>query len=84
MQISIVVPCYNQEKTILALLASLEKQTLKKNEFEVVISDDASTDGSTDILRNYKGALQLVTLFAKENGGRACARNSGAHKARGE
>ncbi len=84
MLISIIVPCYNQKNTINLLIASLENQTLTKSEFEVIISDDASTDESVEILKNYKGKLQLVPVYAKEHGGRAKARNSAIKKARGQ
>jgi glycosyltransferase involved in cell wall biosynthesis len=81
--ISVIIPCYNQTKTISLLLSSLEAQTLGKNDFEVIVADDASTDGSADILRNYNGPLHLTTIFAEKNGGRARARNIAASKAAG-
>jgi glycosyltransferase involved in cell wall biosynthesis len=82
MLISVIVPCFNQKDTIPALLTSLERQGMDFREFEVILSDDGSTDGSLEILRAYQGPLQLVCVSA-EHGGRASARNRAILEARG-
>ena len=49
--ISVIIPLYNAEKYIGECLDSLLKQTLKN--FEVIIVDDCSTDGSVAIVESY-------------------------------
>jgi glycosyltransferase involved in cell wall biosynthesis len=51
--ISVIVPARNEENTIALLLSSLQDQTYPKGQFEVIIVDDFSTDGTQDIVRPY-------------------------------
>jgi glycosyltransferase involved in cell wall biosynthesis len=81
--LSIIAPCHNQKDKIRALLASLEHQTLDKQRFEVIVSDDHSTDGSSEWLNAYKGPLNLKAVSAEPPGGRACARNAALKAAAG-
>jgi len=55
---SVIVPTYNRLRLLLQALASLRLQTF--TEFEVIIVDDGSTDGTSD----------AITRFAAENGWR--------------
>ena len=47
-KISVIVPCYNQEKYIKECLDSLVSQTFK--DYEVIVIDDGSTDDSAEIV----------------------------------
>ncbi len=78
MNLSVIVPAYNAEATLPALLDSLSNQSY--DEFEVVVIDDASRDQTNRIAWSYP--CELITL--SENRGPAYARNVGAKKARGE
>lgn len=75
--VSVVLPCYCCSKTIERALASVAKQTRKP--FEVILVDDASPDGSLEVLRKlereYSGWVKLLILDA--NQGAASARNAG-------
>lgn len=51
--VSVLIPTYNGELTIHATLTSLFKQTFK--DFEVIVSDDSSTDRTLKIVRDYFG-----------------------------
>ena len=51
-KLSVIVPCYNAEKYISRCLDSLVNQTL--DSFEIVIINDGSTDGSSNIINSYK------------------------------
>src|SRR5579885_3891122 len=51
MRVSVVVPVYNEEKTVAQVLESLARVQL---ELEVVVVDDASTDGTWDILQQLR------------------------------
>ena len=58
MQISVIIPFYNAKESIIKTLQALEKQTLKDN-FEVIIIDDGSKDGSWERVKNLKTSLNL-------------------------
>ncbi|MEA3339293.1 MAG: glycosyltransferase [Chloroflexota bacterium] len=77
--ISIIVPVYNTEDTLDDCLVALETQTLPGEQYEIVVVDDGSTDGSADIARQHQ-----VRLIQQPNAGPAAARNRGARAARGE
>ena len=84
MLISVIVPCYNQKEKLRSLISSLEKQVLPRSDFEVIVSDDGSTDGSVDLLQNYHGSLNLVPIIARGNAGRARTRNAALSRIKGE
>lgn len=71
--ISIVVPAYNKEPYIKQCMDSLINQTLKN--IEIIVVDDASTDNTLQILRDYEKKDSRVKIIAK-------ALNGGLHMAR--
>jgi cellulose synthase/poly-beta-1,6-N-acetylglucosamine synthase-like glycosyltransferase len=75
---SIVIPVYNGEKTLETCLIALENQTVSRNEYEIIVVDDGSTDSSGKLAK--AGADHY---FYQENQGPAAARNLGAQKASG-
>ena len=82
-KISVLVAVYNTEKYLRQCLDSLLGQTL--DDIEIICVDDASTDSSPDILREYIAAdnrIKLITL--KENRGQAHARNQALKISTGE
>lgn len=81
--ISIVVPTLNDESTIGAMLESLANQTYQN--FEVIIIDDGSTDGTLDIVRNWTDALRSVNVIERpDKQGIPSALNRSIEAARGE
>ncbi len=67
-KLSIIVPCYNVEKYLARSLEKLFSQTL--SDIEVICVNDGSTDGSLDILRQYKDRFpEKCVLVDKENEG---------------
>ena len=52
--LSVIIPVRNEAKNILLLLQDLEKQTLPKAQFEVIIADDDSTDDTLKIVRAFQ------------------------------
>ncbi len=71
-KISIIIPCYNREKTIGRCIDSILSQTLPKCLIEVIAVDDASTDGTLDILHAYEKRfpeLILLVCLEKNSGG---------------
>lgn len=79
--ISIIVPAYNAEKSICRCIDSILNQ--KDVEFEVIIVDDGSSDGTAQLCQKYK-ELGNVKLITKENGGVSSARNEGLRHVEGE
>lgn len=82
MQYSVIIPVYNAEKTLRRCLDSLVKQAF--SDYELLLINDGSTDGSDTICREYAERYPQVRYFAKENGGVSSARNLGLEHARGE
>lgn len=82
MRYSVIIPVYNAEKTLRRCLDSLVKQAF--SDYELLLINDGSTDGSDVICREYAGTYPCVRYFAKENGGVSSARNLGLEQAEGE
>lgn len=78
-EVSVIVPAYNAVRTIGACLEALQSQTLPRARYEIMVVDDGSTDGTTDLVERIAG----VRLLRQANAGPAAARNHGAREARG-
>jgi len=78
--ISVIIPAYNAEKTILETIQSLQKQTF--TDFEIIVINDGSTDGTVELLNAIEDSR--VKVFSYENGGLPVARNRGIDRATGE
>ncbi|MFX1295228.1 MAG: glycosyltransferase [Promethearchaeota archaeon] len=79
MKISIVVPTYNEEKRIEKFLKQFTKQTLPRNEFEIIVVDGNSTDNTRQIAEKYVD--KIIIQKSKGIGG---ARNDGVEIATAE
>ena len=83
MKASFVIPVYNGETYLREALDSCLEQTVKH--LEVVVVDDASTDGTAELLRYYaKKDDRIKPIHLTENGGSARARNVGNKAAQGD
>lgn len=80
--ISVIVPVYNAEKTLRQCVDSILSQEFK--DFELLLVDDGSKDGSPAICDEYAEKDARVRVFHKENGGVSSARNVGLDNAKGE
>ncbi len=80
-KVSVIVPVYNVENYIRDMLLSVQRQTFA--DFEAVIVNDGSTDGSQQIIDEFCREDERFRCFVKANGGVASARNKGLEKARG-
>jgi len=78
---SIVVPTFNREDHIGRCLESLVRQSCK--DFEVVVVDNASTDGTVKTVFSFDGRLDFKVLVNDSNRERSFSRNRGAEHARG-
>ncbi len=77
--ISVIVPSYNSSRTIRQCIETLLGQS--KKDYEIIIVDDNSTDGSIEIAKEYS-RIKIVSL--PENKGPSSARNSGVRESSGE
>ncbi|MES4887773.1 bifunctional glycosyltransferase family 2 protein/CDP-glycerol:glycerophosphate glycerophosphotransferase [Streptomyces sp. NPDC096012] len=74
-RLSVIVPMYDVEHYLPACLDSLAAQTYE--DFEVLMVDDGSPDGSAAIAESYAARDPRFRLIRKENGGLGAARNTG-------
>lgn len=79
MNVSVVIPAYNEEATIGRCIDALTKQNYSKISYEIIVVDDGSTDRTCGVVRRYK----KVRLIAQRRGGPGKARNTGVKKAKG-
>jgi len=82
MKVSVIIPAYNEEKTIGECLKYLTKQTYKN--FEIIVVDDGSTDKTLKILQELKNKNLKLKIVHGKHSGTGAARNLGAKKATGE
>ena len=80
--ISVIIPVYNVEKYLEECLDSVLRQSYQ--DFEVLLIDDGSKDGSGKICDAYASKDSRFSVIHKENGGVSSARNLGLKKAKGE
>lgn len=81
-QISVIMPVYNAAPYLAEAIESVLSQTF--TDFEFLIHDDGSTDGSADILHTYAAQDARIILSTGANKGVSAARNILQNKARGE
>lgn len=81
-KVSIIIPIYNTQKYLSRCLDSLINQTL--DDIEIIVIDDGSTDGSSEIVDQYALKSGKIKTFHQKNGGVSNARNLGLLNATGE
>lgn len=80
--LSVIIPMYNGEETIIKALESLDNQTDK--DLELILIDDGSTDNSHEIAKEYLKTVNFeYKIYKQENKGQSVARNFGIEKANG-
>lgn len=80
--VSIIIPIYNSEATLIRCLDSVINQSI--SDWELILVDDGSTDRSGEICDQYAANNQKIQVFHKRNGGVSSARNLGLDNANGE
>lgn len=81
-KISVIVPVYNTEKYVGRCIDSILRQT--EENFELILSDDGSTDASGIICDRYKKMDKRIKVIHKENTGVSSTRNAALDVARGK
>ncbi len=72
--VAIIVPCWNEEKTLGGTIESLLALEYPKDKFEIIVVDDGSRDDTLAVARTFERFAQ-VRVFHKENGGKHSAMN---------
>jgi len=65
--VSVIVPCYNEERTIELLLEAILAQSFPVEEIEVIIADGLSTDGTREVIREFSLAHPQLNLQIVDN-----------------
>jgi glycosyltransferase involved in cell wall biosynthesis len=81
MQVSVVITCYNRERFISRAIRSALSQRFSRDNFEVIVVDDGSSDNSPRIIRDFGD--EIIPIFFRKNRGLPAARNMGIRRARG-
>lgn len=81
-KVSVIIPIYKVERFLTECLESVQKQTF--SDFEVMMVDDGSPDGSAEICRRYAAQDARFRLLQQPNSGVTAARRAGVAQARGE
>ena len=83
MKISIIIPCYNEEKTLLKVVEKVNQFQLFEK--EIIIVDDFSTDSSKKIIENLTSKYSFIkAVFHEKNFGKGRALRSGFKNANGD
>ena len=80
-KLSIVIPVFNEERTIQQVLARIAALPIPK---EIVIVDDASTDGTREILSQFECAAELHVIFKPQNEGKGAALRTAFRRVTGD
>jgi len=80
MKLSIIIPAYNEEKTISEIIKKVKIQDVFGMDKEIVVIDDGSTDDTSNILKKIKG---IIAIKHDKNKGKGAAIRTGLKKATG-
>ena len=73
-KLSIIIPCYNEKKTIQAILKIIESlDNYKIVDYEIIIVDDSSDDGTKELLNEIKNKEKMIVFFHETNLGKGAA-----------
>jgi glycosyltransferase involved in cell wall biosynthesis len=80
MKLSVVIPVYNEERTIRQVIAHVAALPLPK---EIIVVDDASTDGTRQVLSELEAARDVHIIFKPHNEGKGAALRTGFRRVSG-
>ena len=80
--ISVVIPCFNEKDFILEIVSLVQRLPLENK--EIIIVDDASTDGTKEILREKIEPTVKKIIYHEKNMGKGAALRRGFHEAAGD
>lgn len=80
--ISVIIPAYNAEKTLMRCLDSVLRQTFE--DFEVIVIDDGSTDGTSALCNAYSNKDTRIKVIRQTNQGANVSRSIGLKRSQGK
>ena len=80
--LSVVIPCYNEKNNIRTIVEKVKNSTIKN--LEIIVVDDASTDGTRTILEQEISPLVARILYHEKNAGKGAALRTGFREATGQ
>lgn len=83
-KLSIIIPVFNEKKTIEEVIKRIKKVILKEIRKELIVVDDCSTDGTTKILKDSQKKYKFVLLRNKKNSGKGFSVRKGLEIATGD
>lgn len=84
MKLSVVIPVYNERATLPEILSRVKAVPLPGIEKEIILVDDASTDGSREFLQGLSGDPSVALVFHDRNRGKGAALRTGFARATGD
>lgn len=88
LQSSVIIPTYRGADKLPVILASLTRQTMHRDVFEVIVVDDGSDEEAAleiaKVCRSFENSINILLTRCEKNGGPARARNRGIAAARGD
>jgi len=81
-KLSVIVPVYNEEKTIARVIEEVKNTKIKGMAKEIIVVDDFSTDGTSGILKKAKGRIKI--FCHKKNMGKGAAVKTGINNSTGD
>jgi glycosyltransferase involved in cell wall biosynthesis len=86
LRVSVVIPAFNRCAVTRLCLEALGMQDLAPEEYEVIVVDDASSDDTPEVVRNFQGRTKCSVIYIRHtvNQGRSATRNDGVLRARAD
>ena len=85
LKVSVIIPAYNEEKTIVSTIKSILSTNYPKDLLEIIVVDDGSIDKTYALAKKFASSVNpRVKIFTKSNGGKGSALNLGIKHAGGE
>ncbi len=81
---SVIVPSFNKAPELALTLAAFSHQTVEARDFEVIVVDDGSSDGTRELMARVAPGMPQLRYLHQANAGRSAARNAGIAAARGD
>ncbi|MBC7188918.1 glycosyltransferase family 2 protein, partial [Candidatus Aerophobetes bacterium] len=83
-RVSVIIPSYNRREILRRCLEALFNQNFPKEEYEIVLIDDGSTDGTDNMVSSLSSPCILKYIKNKRRLGQSVSRNRGVKEAQGE
>lgn len=84
MKASVIIPSYNSRERLYLNLVALNAQNHPQDDVEVIVIDNGSNDGTSEMLETFKLRFPLIKVRINQNKGIANGRNHGIYKATGD